>query len=405
MAHFVFLTHGFFPDSDANISCTYNVMAELLKSGDSVTCICGAKTGYDKEEIIKGVRVIRVRYVPYMYVLNKQKNLFGKVMVRLLHTLKSVLVWNLFPDVEPEFTKRLYKSLVCLNEAATIDCVIGVFRPYSTIEAALRFGKNNPKVKTVGWYLDVLKGAVKPSFVTQGYYEKLCDKREPIILDSLNEIIMPGHARHYYEDYPERIKNKMSYVEFPTLVVKEEETPKLRNSIFCSLLYAGSFDKIYRNPVPLFETLIKLNEKVPVEFHYYGGSNMEETIHEYSQKYPFIICHGYAEKQVVENAVSKASLMVSVGNNIKGIVPSKIFELFSTLKPIVHFTDGEIDGTLPYFEKYPNVCVLNKTDDSSVNADKLFTFLKVANKIISRQLILETYPEANPENICKLLKN
>ena len=68
--------------------------------------------------------------------------------------------------------------------------------------------------------------------------------------------------------------------------------------------------------------------------------------------------------------------MLNISNKTDNIVPSKIFELCSTCKPIINVVTNANDVSSRYFTLYPKVCFINEYNNNiEMEAKKLMLFL------------------------------
>ncbi len=404
MAHIVFVMRTYLPEFDANVNCTNNIMTALKNKGHKISCVCGSRQ--EEEYCLDGINVHKVKHICYEEKYKAETVRQKRFIRRVLHFLYSVLILPLFPNVEPLFSFKLYRELNRIDKNERIDIVIGVFRPFASIKAATFFGKKHKDIHVIGYYLDILKGAVKPVGIPRSVYEKLCDIKEKNTFSKLDLILMAENGRVIYDSDPHFADCKnIEYVNFPTLIVREE-TPAPINKDSVKLFYAGYMDSHYRNPIVLLDAIVELRKIIPdVELHIYGKSDMEQVLHGYADKYSdFIFYYGQAEKSVVDEKMMHADLLVNIGNDISGIVPSKVFELIATRKPIIYFTDSSIDSALAYFEMYPNVCIIEKKLPSETAAEKISDFVSSDPSPASCEYLREKYFSATPDAVVKLIE-
>ena len=79
---------------------------------------------------------------------------------------------------------------------------------------------------------------------------------------------------------------------------------------------------------------------------------------------------------ILEEAIAKADVLVSVGNRVSRSVPSKLITYISYGKPVVHFSSQKGDVCVQYLEKYPLGLVLREWDNAETNANKLYEFVE-----------------------------
>ena len=103
----------------------------------------------------------------------------------------------------------------------------------------------------------------------------------------------------------------------------------------------------------------ELAERLPEQkliLKFYGGGDCYDVIEAFCPRKNLIInVFGKVPKAEIQKEMELADFLINITNSYKAIVPSKIFELFATCKPIVNVISNQDDGSLSYFEKYPLV--------------------------------------------------
>lgn len=399
MAHIVFTLNAYFPCSDANIVCANNVIAELIADGHHISCVCGTseKPGMDT---VNGISVYRVPHTPFAERYEKLHSSTAKGAAKFCHFLSSLFLLPLFPNAEPHFSRSLLRQLEKVNSIRKIDCVVGVFRPFAAVNAAIEYKKRHPDTVAVGYYLDILKGAVKPAGIPASLYSRLCDRGEKKAFSRLDRILMAENGRAFYENQAwfSALQN-VDFVNFPTLIFGKTQTVSdLRRDRCKKLVYAGYMDKLYRNPILPIQSVLALRDRgMNVQLHLYGTSNLENEIRAYTQRFPDVIFyHGKVGKEEADKAIYSADYLLNIGNDIANIVPSKIFELFATGKPIVHFSDPALDATRPLFHRYPSCLIIDKNISAIEAADTLYAFFAKEHSPVSEDYLKKSFFSATP---------
>lgn len=394
MSNIIFLTGSFFPEADANVTCSFQIMSQLKAEGHDVSCICGT-AGSSGEDYIDGISVYRVAHKINGDLDTSDKNYRLK---KLGLFIKKMFLLPCFPNVEPSYAKALYKKLEEVAYFKKPDCVIGVFRPFATVKAAMLWKKHHPKTKVIGYYLDVLKGAVKPSGMPLSLYNNMCDNKETRIFRKLDLVLMAENGRKFYDSNTKFSKiNNIKYVNFPTLIFRKINA-QYRNSDVRTFVYAGYIDRQYRNPLLLIEILKQLKDKGnKIRLDFYGNSNMESELIDLSKLYcDWFVYHGKVPKEEADKAVSQADYLVNIANDISGIVASKTFELFATGKPIIHFSNPQLDSSLSFFNSYPEALIINKSSECSKALVEVEKFINDRHENISQEYLEKTYYSATP---------
>lgn len=397
--HIVFVMGKYVPESTANVNCIKNVV-QVLKEQNyrvSIVSVSNIKTGTD---IVDNASVHRIKYIDYASKLRNCKSKIRKSFLIIWHFIKSVFLLPFYPNVTPLISYKVYKNLIDIQNSEGIDCVIGVFRPYFSINALLRFKRKFPNIPAIGYYLDVMMGANKPLGSTQWLFEKLCYSAQKRDFSQLDKIFLPECSKMYYEiDLFSPYKDKIVYLNFPTLL-KENYTGETQSTSM-NLVYAGTTNSIFRNPKRAIEIFIKLKKRYPkLKFHLYGPSDMAHELKQLEKHAEgAFIYHGAVSKNEADAALQQADYCINFGNNVSGIVPSKIFELISSGKSIVHFTPGITDASLEYLKKYPKAHIIdyNKSDEEIIS--EMTNIFQIKRTDIDYNIIEQLFYSATPKAV------
>lgn len=393
MSNIIFLTGSFFPEADANVTCSFQIMSQLKAEGHNVSCICGT-AGSGGEDYINGIPVYKVAHkiTGNLDTSNKCYRL-----KKLGQYIKKMSLLPRFPNVEPLYSKTLYNKLEEISCLKKPDCVIGVFRPFATVKAAMLWKKHHPETKVIGYYLDVLKGAVKPDGMPLNLYNIMCDYKETRIFKKLDLVLMAENGRKFYNNTKFTELHNIRYVNFPTLIFRKINSQNKHPDVR-TFVYAGYIDRQYRNPLLLIEILKQLQNKGnKIRLDFYGSSNMESELKELSKLYcDWFIYHGKVSKEEADEAISQADFLVNIANDISGVVASKTFELFATGKPIIHFSNPKLDSSLPFFNSYPETLIIDKSSECSKALVEVEKFIKERHETVSQEYLEKEFYSATP---------
>lgn len=397
--HIVFIVGSYAPEYSANVNCIRNVVRELKQQDVKISVVCASHTttGLD---IVEDIFVHRIKYRTYASRLSACKTKLGKKLLILGHFLKSVVLLPQYPNVTPSIANKVYKKLLDIQMNEQIDCVIGVFQPYFPIKSALKFKKKFKTIPVIGYYLDVMKGANKPFGTTQSFFEMLCDKSQKKDFAKLDKIFLPECSKIYYDiDYFFEFHDKIKYINFPTLL-KEYYTGG-NDSSTLNMVYAGTTNHVYRNPVRAINLIMKAHEYYPsIVFRLYGDSDMKDELKQLEMKSKgAFVYHGIVPKAVADVAIQQADYCINFGNDFRGMVPSKIFELIATGKSILHFTPGAGDSSLEYLQKYPKAKIMDYRDTDQEILSNLLNVLKEERIHIDYDSIERIFYTATPRAV------
>jgi len=411
----LFLTSTYLPNPSANGINSKSIIEELKKRGHQVTCISVQRNGETDVEIIHDTGIHRLPPSRYSQLIEKHAN--KKLLTAMLRITRSVkLIWLLhdFPNHDPQQAKRIRQKAQNLHFQKHFDLVIGVHKPYSNIAALLEFKRHNPDVPCIAYYLDLTNSHLKPKLMPQPIYEWLCFKADMRIFAALDLVLIAKKGERVYKSGKyDIVRRKIEYVDFPTLVISDKnyDNPRIDDDQSAgssiSLVFAGTLDRQYRNPEYLFKCMQAASKNLGnIEFHIYGRGNCDDIIDTYAGTASLkIIKHGLVSHETVVQALNSADFLVNISNTIEDAVPSKIFELFSTGKPVINVVFLKNDPTRAYFDKYPVSFCLEGWQPIGNQPGKLAEFMqKNIGMVIDSGLIEESFRANKPEYIVDLIE-
>jgi hypothetical protein len=385
MANIIFITSKYMPSPDANGICVAQIIKQLQREGHHLICICTQEGTQRKYEVCEGVEIYRVEKPFYANQLEKQrysikKNLYMQVLT-FLRRIRSFILLPIFPNTEPCRARKIYRLVESIIKEKPIHCVIGVFRPFEGVAVALKIKKIYPDIICGGYYLDIMKGATISKLFPQRMYFKLCDKRELKIYNSLDFVLMAEAGKKIYKfPYFKKVEKKIRYINFPVFRdIGEETHQKIAfDEEYYNIVYAGYLDINYRNPAFFFNVIkIVCTKGYKIRLHLYGKNNCNDLINHYCRDNPDIFhYYGTVDSNKAKSAILSADAVLNISNKTDNIVPSKVFELCSSCKPIINVVTNPNDASLQYFALYPSVCFINEyNENTEKEAKKLISFL------------------------------
>lgn len=407
MSNIIFITSKYWPSPDANGICVQQIVKQLKSEGHQIICICVKEDGQLKHDFFEGIEIFRVKKTLYATMIEKEKETGKKsiamILLTLLRRILSLAFLPIFPNTEPYRTRKIYRAVELIVQQKSIDCVIGVFRPFEGVAVAQKIRRKYPKIICGGYYLDIMKGANIPKIFPKKMYSKLCDVRELKIFNSLDFILMAEAGKIIYEKpYFKSVKEKINYINFPVFrnIGNEIHQRIEYDKKYYNIVYAGYLDRTYRNPTFIFKVIQNLNKKgCKIKLHLYGRNNCIDIINEYIQNNPDNFCYyGTVDSDKAKEAILSADAVLNISNKTNSIVPSKVFELFSSCKPIINVVTNPCDVSLDYFNYYPTVSIIEEyKGDIEMEMKKLWDFLYLSkNCTISYDEIESLYYSSTP---------
>lgn len=357
--------------------CAVNVIESLIKSGHNVTVF----TQRNENEAKCPSKIIYSK-CKNMYIKkeNLKKRLHSKIVrniVDLFYRIWNVLCYPIWPIHSPYFINAFAKEADIFVKKNNVDVVITEYGDIACLYAGKLIKKNNKKIKVIAYFIDALYCGAKPSLMSEKTKNKKALKLENKILRDYDKVIMMEATQKRYFEVKNNINyyNKIIFLDIPMLNIKITENNRFENKQKCDVVfvYMGSMPRNIRNPHYIFEMFKKINNK-DWHLYVYGSNdyiNMMSTYRNYNIEYIGIVSHEESLK-----IMSKADILINIGNSIPEMVPSKIFEYMSMGKSIISTYKVLDDSCIKYLHYYKNSLCLNENAEMLDNCNKLVEFVE-----------------------------
>lgn len=200
------------------------------------------------------------------------------------------------------------------------------------------------------------------------------------------------------------LREKIFSCEFPNIrnLTVRSDIPFKKTPITC--FYSGRF---YNGVRDCRFTLEVLRTIYDTGFQLvFAGDGQEEIISEYRNKYfgDRLIHLGMISLSDSFNMMQKADILINIGNNVTNQVPSKLFDYFSTGKPIINFCKSKDCPTIPYIDKYGlGINIIEGEDSIERQALKVMQFIMDNYmKRIEFDEIKKKFQENTPEYVSRM---
>ena len=374
--HIAFLCDNTTKYLDANLTICRNLAKEFCARGHQVSILGNCEDPEDPlEECIDGITYYRF-YYPINRITHEILSIY-----RADHSLPH-LAGNLLRhpatacvDVVRALTgynpiERKYIALLnAVHRKKTIDMAIasgGAFYPIHAL------AKCKIDCLRVGYMMD-------PYWKNHGNGGIYAKKEELFAWKNLDRMVIPTLLEQDYTD-PEFVpyRYKLTAAEFPGIVRYEEcESSVKFPAGKTNLLFAGNFYDKIRRPEYLLDLVDKMPDNVCLNIlgELYCSVDADLAAHmERLKSSGKLKLYGSVPAEQARAAMHGADILINLGNAIDNQLPSKIFEYFSTGKPVVHIQKIPDCPCLPYMERYQNALILSEADPAPVSAEKLSVF-------------------------------
>ena len=358
MSNILFLTAQYTGAASANGICTKNVVKELTKKGHAVT-VLGYENGVSEENV----------YTIPVYYANTKNCKISKIG----KTVGSFFLPVLDKNREQNFTKMT----LSLCEEKEIDAVVCIFFPLETVSVMKCVKEAFPHIKTIVYELDSIGDGIFASskfhYLATLAYEKWSGNNY-CYADKI--IIMKSHKKYWNRVWGKRYGNKLLIADIPVLIERTLPYVEKTSDSPTLFLYGGLLGKKYRSPGYLLSVVDSYSKKERVSMDFYTKGDCEQQISTFRETNPCVHQHGYVPEVVLEEAIARADILVSIGNRVSRSVPSKLITYLSYGKPVVHFASQREDVCIQYLEQYPLGLTLCEWDSVEENTNKLYDFVK-----------------------------
>lgn len=372
---YVFLQDGYDPKPDPNSNCTKKIVEELLHRGQKVFVVCDGCVEY-KEEFSYDEHII---HIPCKSdTIFENKNILGKIVTCYKRVL-SIPIWPIrFPGKVNRYFKRI-GELVESHPEEDIK-LIAVYKPAEMLEVAYRIKKKYSNCQYIAYSLD----GIGANFLRLNieYIKRKEKKWLKKRLEAADLIIqMACHKTAYQGSEYKSLLYKTTFCDFPMIDFRNKDFRPLVNSKKQKvMIYAGSFYKNLREPTYMLNWFKSLSEIKPYFLQIYTEGEFLKDINAEEKKTKGRISRqDYLPTYALEKVLEKADVLLSIGNHDSQMVPSKIFQYISMLKPVIHFCDSLDDSSISYLKRYPFALILNQNDTIENNIKKFLAFEDTIN--------------------------
>lgn len=397
----LFLGREFQHPNNACGICLYNLALELINRGCEIYVISlvPKKSVFKYDSNIHVTELYEDRFTTLCNVANGSSNWLVKLFYKIIQFLRLFLVSIITPNTAPLKSREIYRVAKHIIFEYGVDTVIGSYTPYETISASVLLKKWKPGLKVVNYHLDPLLAPGNSSrFISQYKYRRAYNAVIKEI-SIVNKILVP---ETFYEIYP--VNDKICSVGFPLyrMSCDVNSVPYKFNSDIINMVYVGTLDSKNRNISYTLELIERLNTVgLNVRLHIWGTLLDSETI-ELVRIRENVEYHGLINSNLVPTLLSSADFLLNVCNfTHSSSLPSKIFQLFASRKPILVIKRSNNDASLPYFIKYGNVHFAEEGDFSIDHIRRLQAFFtRGQNNFIIEEAKENVFFKYTPYYIC-----
>ena len=228
-------------------------------------------------------------------------------------------------------------------------------------------------------FFDALLSGPPMKYMSKREHDLRAIIAENRLLKNADSIVMMKAAEIKHTLYKDKLTftNNIKYLDIPLYNPKEEQVADFR-TFFPEgqkiLFFAGSMPRNIRNPSFFLRLFGKMKE-ANIHLYIAGRSDYIREIKTLAQYDKRIHLLGILPHEQIQRMYREADYLVNIGNNVEGMIPSKIFEYMSFGKPIVSTYRIKNDPCVEYLKCYGRAVLINEKESSSIGYEKMIKFL------------------------------
>lgn len=392
-------------EPSANSICVRNMALEFLYRGDKVWILASGDECVKESKEIGGAILWQV---PETWYSSFTKRVFHNPSVlkllcfKIVSALRHLLLLFTYPMTEPIRSRKVLKKAKVLVKDNDIKLVLAIHNNYANIYSGIELKKiYGDRIKVVSYHLDLRTASINTFVPVREYvYHHALSSiaEESKIVD---KILIPYSGQAEVESIIGLELRKFCFVGFPVYIEDGKTEPcKLPfKEGFVNICYIGTLSRDNRNPRYVLSLLEQAEEQMGQKLmvHFWGNVGEVEKILEES---PVAIYHGMVENGYVQYIQDNSDFLLNIGNAIAySMLPSKVFGLFSTGKPIINVINHPKDATFPFFKRYNHSIDIKEYSPSPEDVNNIVEGIKKM-MITPRKVVNGLFDDFKPETIC-----
>lgn len=387
----------------ANGICASAVIKELLRRGHKIVWVCNREpTAPTSTENLKFVQVDS-RWIDYQLARYGHHPFVKKILITInrLGMLRSLRSW---PLVSKRYSRRVSEAVAAASLDA--DVVIGTYTQIDAIIAAHEAKKNNPRLHFIAWYLDSFTGGHGPRFLDAKDIEWRGKRWNRKLLANADAVVAMESSKTFHEEHcsDELWFSKLQFLDLPLLDLSASSNSRSVSGIdgMKTIVYAGTLPEGIRSP----EFFLKVLRFIPDESLrvLFVGEESNHTLMEASALDERIEIRGRVAHEEVASLLASADYLLTLGNRLANMAPSKIIEYMAFRKPIIATYPINEEPSISYLKRYGDVLMLDERGDPSVAAERLIDYFQADHKPISDEELKNKFWNNTPAAFCDLIE-
>lgn len=387
----------------ANGLCAKAVVDELTKRGHDVVWVCNREVSDSSD--LPSVYYVRIkpRCIDILLARFEGNRMATKIAIAVnrVGMLRALRSW---PLISKRYSKRVSRAVAAASLNA--DVVIGTYTQIDAIIASHEAKKSNPRLRFIAWYLDSFTGGHGPRFLDAEEIEQRGKRWNRQLLENADAVVAMESSRRFHEEHccDEPWFDKLRFLDLPLLDINETLGLPLNAepSKTKIIVYAGTLPEGIRSPEFFINVLSFIpDESIRVLF---VGDETNRTLIEARAKDGRIEMRGRVPHKEASRLLASADFLLTLGNRLANMTPSKIFEYMALRKPIIATYPIDSEPSLPYLERYGDALMLDERGDPSTAAAQLVGYLDADHEPISFDELKTRFWNNTPSAFCDLVE-
>ena len=387
----------------ANGLCAKAVIDELTRRDHDVVWVCNREINNIGD--LPSVYYVRIkpRCIDHLLARFEGNRLATKIVITAnrVGMLRAMSSW---PLISKRYSKRVSRAVAAVSFDA--DVVIGAYTQIDAVIASHEAKKSNPRLRFIAWFLDSFTGGHGPRILDAEEIERRGKRWNRQLLENADAVVAMESSKSFHEEHcsDEPWFDKLCFLDLPLLDVNKalDLQPNNETNKTKTIVYAGTLPEGIRSP----EFFINVLSFIPDESLHvlFVGDETNRALIEACARDGRIEIRGRVSHEEVSRFLASADYLLTLGNRLVNMTPSKIFEYMAFRKPIIATYPIDSEPSLPYLERYGNALVLDERGDPSVAATKLAEFLDADHEPIALDELKAKFWNNTPSAFCDLVE-
>lgn len=392
----------------ANSVCVRNMAQEFIRRGHKVWNLAAGDDYVTKPGNIGGAELWQIPDDYYMRLtksMARPHSCIKKLWYIMVSLFRHIVLLLLYPMTEPIRANKVLNKAEQLVQKEGINLIIAIHNNYTNINAGIKLKKRyGSKLMVVDYHLDLRTASLNTSKLIQSYVRKHSFNSIANECQIVDKILIPYSGQAEIEELKGIDLRKFRFVGLPVFIKEPQietcDLPFKKDAI--NISYIGSLSLENRNPSYVIGLLEKASEMIGKKIiaHFWGDADgMENMINRTS----IALYHGMVESRYVSYIMAKSDFLLNIGNAIAyNMLPSKVFGMFATGKPVINVITHPKDATIPYFKRYNHSVDLKEYSPLQEDIVMLADGIKKMSKEPLRDAD-NLFDDFKPETICDIV--